>query len=133
MRFQAKGKPVRIKKTHEIKSRRPDPMQPDPGSGALLHGGGDVINFIVDARMIDGVIGLVAVEAAIVVAVRVMLGRGPELAPFISNLCAGAFLLLATRNALAGESSYWISACLVAALVAHLLDLAGRWPAPHPR
>jgi hypothetical protein len=85
--------------------------------------------FVVDARMIDAIVALVAVEAIALVALRVFFGLGPALAPFIANLCAGAFLLLAVRSALSGASSLATALCLLAALVAHLLDLAGRWRA----
>ena len=43
-------------------------------------------------------------------------------------LAAGFFLMLATRLALGDVGAGAIAACLLAALVAHLGDLAARWP-----
>jgi hypothetical protein len=83
--------------------------------------------FVVNDRMIDWIIGLVVVEAAIVLIWRARSGRGPAPAAFICNLFAGAFLLLAVRGALSGAHSALIGVFLLAALIAHLFDLAGRW------
>jgi hypothetical protein len=76
---------------------------------------------------IDLIVGLVALEALSVICLRVMFQRGPAPLPFVFNLVAGAFLLLALRFALAGSSQAAIAVCLSAALVAHLADLRLRW------
>jgi hypothetical protein len=78
-------------------------------------------------RLIDWIIGLVALEALALLAWRAKSGRGPAPLALIGNLLAGAFLLLALRNALAGASATWIAFCLAAALAAHVADLIGRW------
>ena len=75
---------------------------------------------------IDLIVGLVALEALSVICLRVMFQRGPAPLPFVFNLVAGAFLLLALRYALAGSSEA-VAICLLAALVAHLADLRLRW------
>lgn len=45
----------------------------------------------------------------------------------IGNLLAGAFLLLALRCALTGAGWLWIALWLLAALLAHVADIVGRW------
>ena len=84
----------------------------------------------VDAHMIDVIIGLIVLEAFGVSVLRAVTGRGPAILPFLCNLLAGAFLFLALRSALAGAPTHWVASCLLAALAAHLADLAGRWDAP---
>jgi hypothetical protein len=81
----------------------------------------------IDGRMIDIILALVAVEAVALLALRAVFGRGPAPAAFVGNLLAGVFLLLALRNALDGGSWTWMAICLLAALVAHLADLALRF------
>jgi hypothetical protein len=85
-------------------------------------------DFISDGRAIDLIVGLVVVEAFAVLGWRAITGRGPAPLAFVCNLIAGAFLLVALRNALTQSSPSSIGACLAAALVAHLADLRGRWP-----
>jgi len=88
-------------------------------------------NFI-DGRMIDIILALVVAEAVALLAFRAFFGRGPAPAAFVGNLLAGAFLLLALRNALDGGSWTWMAICLLAALVAHLADLALRFERVEP-
>jgi hypothetical protein len=76
---------------------------------------------------VDLIVGLVALEALVVILWRVVFRRGPAPLPFVVNLLAGAFLLLALRYALAASSEAAIAACLLAALVAHVADLRLRW------
>jgi hypothetical protein len=78
-------------------------------------------------RVIDLILGGVAIEAFAVVSWRLASGHGPTPTPFLANLLSGAFLLIALRNALAVAPWPWIACCLLAALAAHLVDLAGRW------
>jgi hypothetical protein len=87
------------------------------------------MNFVADPRFIDIIFVLVAIEALGVLGLRVMRGIGPEPLGFMCNLFAGAFLLLALRNALAGASTFAIAGSLAFALAAHLGDLALRWKA----
>ncbi len=77
--------------------------------------------------LIDVIIALVAVEAIAIWLWRAKTGNGPCMFSFFCNLLAGAFLLLALRNALADASFIWIALCLLAALIAHGLDVLGRW------
>ena len=88
---------------------------------------------IAGGRAIDWILGLVALEAAALIALRAFTGRGPAPLSFIGNLLSGAFLLLALRNALAGGPLLVIGLCLIAALIAHLADLFARWENPAAR
>ena len=79
-------------------------------------------------RVVDLILALVLVEVILLVSFRRKTGRGLGLAEVAGSLLAGAFLLLALRGALVGAAWPWIAASLFAALVAHLVDLAGRTP-----
>ena len=85
------------------------------------------MSFVADPRFIDIIFALVAFEAVGVLGFRWLRGAGPEPLAFICNLFAGAFLLLALRQALAGASSFAIACSLALALASHLADLASRW------
>ncbi len=78
-------------------------------------------------RIVDLVLGLMLLEALVLVAYRRRTGRGIAAGNLVASLLAGALLLLALRLALAGEAWPAIAACLAVALVAHLWDLARRW------
>ncbi len=54
-------------------------------------------------------------------------GGGVPLSAVGANLCSGAALLLAVRAALVGAWWGWVALPLLAALLAHLVDLGGRW------
>ncbi len=69
--------------------------------------------------MIDGVLIVVLLEAAILVA----LGRRA----ILPNLLAGFMLLVAMRTALGGAGLPIVGLCLLAAGLAHLVDLRRRW------
>ena len=81
----------------------------------------------VNPALIDWILALVALEAIMILGWRALTSRGPQPLAFISNLVAGAFLLVAMRGAVAGASSAWICACLFAGFLAHFIDLAARW------
>lgn len=89
--------------------------------------------FFLGARGIDLIVALVALEALAVLVWRALSGRGPAPLALVSNLLAGAFLLLALRGALASDFGSWIAGCLSAALIAHLVDLRLRWAEASPR
>ena len=85
---------------------------------------------IAGGRAIDWILGLVALEAVLLIALRAFAGRGPAPLSFLGNLLSGAFLLLALRNALSGGSLLTIWLCLIGALIAHVADLFVRWETP---
>jgi Ca2+/Na+ antiporter len=79
------------------------------------------------ATAIDVILVFVVVEGVALALYRRATGRGPVARKIPAMLAAGFFLMLAVRLALAGVSELWLAACFLAALVAHLLDLSGRW------
>lgn len=83
---------------------------------------------VTSGRIVDIIIALVALECLLLVAYRKVTGRGITPLDIVFNLLAGACLLLALRAALGGSGWIWIAGWLSAALVAHLADLARRWP-----
>jgi len=84
-------------------------------------------DFFDSGRIVDLIVVLVFLEAFAVLACRFLKGSGPVPLPFIINLLAGVFLMLALREALVGAAWPWIGLCLIAALGAHLSDLLWRW------
>jgi hypothetical protein len=88
-----------------------------------------MMHFVTDPHFIDVILVLVALEAVGVLGFRAMRQAGPAPLGFLCNLFAGAFLLFALRQALAGGSTVAIACSLALALVAHLGDLFSRWRA----
>jgi hypothetical protein len=78
-------------------------------------------------HIVDAILILVVLEAALLAAWHWRTGRGVAPAALAANLCSGGALLLAVRAALVGAWWGWVGAALLAALVAHLADLRGRW------
>ena len=83
---------------------------------------------VASGRIVDVILGLVVVQFIALALYRRATGRGPAPADIAFSLLAGAGLLLALRAALTGADWTSIAAFLAAALVAHLADLARRWP-----
>ena len=77
-------------------------------------------------RIIDVILGLVALEAAAVVAWRLYGRDRPLLPPLFCNLASGAALMLAIRAALIGSDWTVVALCLIASLMAHLGEVALR-------
>lgn len=75
----------------------------------------------------DLILAVIALEALAIAACRRLLGTGPRLARLLPTLVSGACLLLALRAALIGAAWTGIAPWLVAALVAHAVDLRLRW------
>ena len=78
-------------------------------------------------HIVDLILMLTLVEAAVLVLHHHSTGRGVAPGEFLGNLVSGVFLLLALRAGLVGAWWGWISLCLLAALAAHLNDLRARW------
>ncbi len=77
--------------------------------------------------LVDLIVAATVVEGCTLWAYHRRTGRGVPLPQFGLNLLSGIALLLALREALVGASWPWICACLSAALLAHLSDMARRW------
>jgi hypothetical protein len=78
-------------------------------------------------RLIDLILSVVVLEAALLIFYWRSTGRGIAPADLLPNLCAGAFLLLALRVTLAGSGWMMASGCLAAAGLAHLIDVIRQW------
>ena len=89
--------------------------------------------FLPDARIVDAIIALVAVEGIVLVLWRALTGDGLPVAETLANLSSGAALLLALRIAITGGLSAPVLALLSVALIAHVADLASRWEAASRR
>ena len=83
--------------------------------------------FFSSGRIADLLLGLMALEAALLGVYRHLAGRGPSLAGLLANLGAGACLLLALRALLTGAGWHMAALWLSGALILHLVDLATRW------
>ncbi len=89
--------------------------------------------YLADGRAIDAILALVAIEAFMLLALRILTGRSPAVTGMVANLASGACLLLALRFALSGAAVATIAASLAASLVAHVTDLAEQFRgATHP-
>jgi hypothetical protein len=79
-------------------------------------------------RIIDLILALTVAETIGLVLYHRWTKRGPAPRDVLGTLLAGMFLMLAVRGAIAGEWWGWLALYLLAALVAHLIDLTRRWP-----
>lgn len=80
-----------------------------------------------NGRIIDVIVLAMMVEGIVLAAVQARTGRGLGTRPLLTTLASGAALMLAVRAALVGAGWAVVSVCLLAGLVAHLVDLASRW------
>lgn len=79
------------------------------------------------AIALDLILAFVLVEAVALTLLFRRKGRGIPPGQILGTLAAGFFLMLAARLAMADVGDGPLAACLLAALVAHLTDLASRW------
>jgi hypothetical protein len=79
-------------------------------------------------RIVDLILVLMIAETLVLAGYRYMTGRGISIMPLLTNMAAGACLMLALRAALAGAPWTLIAIALGAAFGMHALDLRGRWP-----
>ena len=86
-----------------------------------------MIGFLPSGRVVDVIIGLVVVEWLALILLRRLWSIGPGGYRMLPNLLAGGSLLLTLRFAIYGFAWPWIASGLLAALISHLWDLAGRW------
>ncbi len=78
-------------------------------------------------RLVDLILLVVVLEAAALLLYWSRSRRGIAPLDLLPNLCAGAFLLLALRAALAGSGWMVANFFLAAAGLAHLIDVYRRW------
>lgn len=77
-------------------------------------------------HVVDLIIAFMVIEAVVLLLWRRRTGSGIAPGPLVASLLAGFFLLLALRGALTGAPWTTVALWLVAALAAHLADLAWR-------
>jgi hypothetical protein len=80
-------------------------------------------------RIVDGVIALMLLELLVLTWVHKKTHRGVPMPALLTNLAAGAALLMSLRAALVDERWQVVALWLIAALIAHVLDLRMRWVA----
>lgn len=78
-------------------------------------------------RLVEVILALVVIEAVVLTLLWRFRGIGVATARLLPTLAAGGFLLLALRDALAGAAWHRIWLWLALSLVAHGVDLVGRW------
>jgi hypothetical protein len=76
---------------------------------------------------VDLIIGFTLLEGLALALYFRATGRGVAPSQFGVNLASGLCLMVALRCAVAGAGSMWIAAALLAAGLAHGLDLWRRW------
>lgn len=79
-------------------------------------------------QIVDLILAAIAVEAALMYFYHRKSGKGIAPLDALFNLLAGGGLLLALRGALVQTDWGWIAVALLAAFIAHALDLWRRWP-----
>ena len=83
--------------------------------------------FLASPRLIDLILVFTVCEAIVLALWHRRTGRGLPPAAIGRMLLPGLCLLLALRAALAGSAWPWVPAALATALLAHSVDLHGRW------
>ncbi len=83
--------------------------------------------FLESGLAVDVVLAFLAAEVAFLLVLKARTGRGPAVLDLLGQLGAGAALLLALRAALTRADPRWTAGFLLAALPAHLFDLARRF------
>ncbi len=84
-------------------------------------------SLIESGRIVDLMLLFVVVEVAAIAFIRYRRTGDLSLLPLIANIGAGASLMVALRISLTSGSWQGITACLLAALVFHAMDIAFRW------
>jgi uncharacterized membrane protein SirB2 len=77
--------------------------------------------------LIDIILGLTLLEIAGLLAYRARTGRGLGARELLPNVMAGVFLILGVRAAVTAAPWTAIAPWMLASLVAHLVDVRGRW------
>lgn len=83
-------------------------------------------HFFTSGRVADLVLGVMALEALLLLWRRRRTGQGPTPVDLLAMLGAGAALVLALRLALTGAPWPALAACLMAGGAFHVLDLVRR-------
>ena len=84
-------------------------------------------DFFSSGVLADIILVVMIAEAVFLLVYRKATGRGLAPADLLSMLLAGACLVLALRAVLTGSSRPVVMLFLLAALIAHLIDVYRRW------
>jgi hypothetical protein len=87
-----------------------------------------VASWIASGRLVEVILALVVLEGAGLSLHHWLTGRGPDPRRVGPTLLSGFCLLVALRAALVGSGWMWVASALTGALLAHVADLALRWP-----
>ncbi|MDJ0741242.1 MAG: hypothetical protein QNJ91_16115 [Gammaproteobacteria bacterium] len=82
---------------------------------------------VTSGRIVDIMLAFVVIEIVLLLLLHRLTGNGIAPLPLLTNIGAGASLMLALRADLTGAGWTWVAVFLVAALVLHVSDLAVRW------
>ena len=83
---------------------------------------------LVSPAVIDLILLAILIEGLVLVVVHRLSGHGIAPRALLPNLVAGGCLFLALRLVLVDAAVQWPALALLAALMAHIGDLALRWP-----
>jgi hypothetical protein len=89
-----------------------------------------VLQLLADGTLLEWVVALMVVEAAVLLVWRARTGAGLPTSAVLCVLASGIFLMLAVRAALTSASIESVAGWLLAALVAHVADVLLRWQRP---
>ncbi len=78
-------------------------------------------------QLIDAVIVFTLIECLLLLAYHRSTGKGVAPRDFLANMAAGLCLMLALRCLAADLGVAWVVLCLLAAGVAHGVDIMRRW------
>lgn len=85
-----------------------------------------VQQFFLSGHAIDLILGIMVVEAIVLLIYHRVTKRGVPVSDLIATMLSGAFLLLALRAVLVGWPFELLGLFIVAAFAAHLIDLRRR-------
>ncbi|MGJ7506172.1 hypothetical protein [Variovorax sp. GT1P44] len=77
--------------------------------------------------LVDAVIVVTLLECFVLLAWRLLTGRGIAPIEFMPNLASGLCLMLALRCVVLDGGTHWVALFLLGAGVAHGIDLGLRW------
>ena len=80
-----------------------------------------------NGRVIDIIVAFMLIECLVLIVWRRQTGSGPSVSALVTNLAAGAAIMLSLRAALVGQPWQIVSLWLILALLAHAADLKIRW------
>lgn len=90
-----------------------------------------LLAWLAAGTLLEWVIALMLLEAVVLLAWRRRTGGGLPVGAVLCVLASGIFLMLAVRAALVSAGVATVAVWLLAALAAHVADIALRWQRPN--